>query len=180
MSYSCSDRLKKCRLQAEMTQSELAEKCGYTERTIGNYEQGSRVPDNQTVVEMAKALKVSPLALAEPILDDAAGILHTLIRIMDKYDLSISVSENKVTLDFHNTEDADAMALLEYLRDLTTVTRYRDRSQIEPAEFEKWICKYPDYAELAYGEQLKYSGTIIKDTSCTVLDHQAKHYYKRK
>lgn len=180
MPYSCSDRLRQCRIQAGMTQAELAKRCGYTERTIGNYEQGSRVPDYKTIVEMASALKVSPLALAEPIIDDAAGILHTLFRIANKYNLSLSVEGNDVTISFPPEGDEDATAMKNYLRDWATVLQYLRQTRINSEEYIKWISKYPDYAKLAFGEQVVFTETPVKDTSQTVLEHKATHYYKRK
>ena len=45
------DRLKQKRIEANLTQPELAEKAGVTTRTIQNYELGNRKPANMEVVQ---------------------------------------------------------------------------------------------------------------------------------
>jgi transcriptional regulator with XRE-family HTH domain len=44
------ERLKEKRLEAGLTQAELAEKVSVTTRTIQNYEMGSRKPGNMKVI----------------------------------------------------------------------------------------------------------------------------------
>ena len=51
------ERLKEKRLEAGLTQAELAEKASVTTRTIQNYEMGSRKPGNMKVIgDIASAL----------------------------------------------------------------------------------------------------------------------------
>lgn len=50
------DILKKRRLQAGLTQAELAELAGVTESSISYYESGARVPIVKTADKLAKAL----------------------------------------------------------------------------------------------------------------------------
>ncbi|WP_296628428.1 helix-turn-helix transcriptional regulator [uncultured Negativibacillus sp.] len=51
------DRLKEKRIEAGLTQAELAERVSVTVRTIQNYEMGSRKPGNMKVIgEIAAAL----------------------------------------------------------------------------------------------------------------------------
>ncbi len=45
------DRLREKRMEADLTQPELAEKAGVTTRTIQNYELGNRKPANMEVVQ---------------------------------------------------------------------------------------------------------------------------------
>lgn len=45
------DRLREKRLEAGLTQAELAKKAGVTTRTIQNYELGSRKPSNMEVIQ---------------------------------------------------------------------------------------------------------------------------------
>lgn len=65
------ERLKKLRTDANLTQAELGKKAGMSERTIQNYELGSRMPRNMEAVEkLAAALGTS----AEVLLGNA-GLL---------------------------------------------------------------------------------------------------------
>lgn len=58
------ERLKEKRLEAGLTQAELAEKVSVTARTIQNYEMGSRKPGNMKVVgDIATVLGTMVLAL---------------------------------------------------------------------------------------------------------------------
>ena len=55
------ERLKEKRLEAGLTQAELAEKVSVTARTIQNYEMGSRKPGNMKVVgDLATVLGTPP------------------------------------------------------------------------------------------------------------------------
>lgn len=55
------DRLKEKRLEAGLTQTELAKKAGVSARTVQNYEMGTRKPRNLEVIQqIAEALKTTP------------------------------------------------------------------------------------------------------------------------
>lgn len=65
--------IRNFRIAAEMTQRELADKCGLNESTIRNYELGNRYPDEATLLNIANNLGVSFYALSDP---DVANILR--------------------------------------------------------------------------------------------------------
>ena len=50
------ERLKEKRIEAGLTQAELAEKVSVTARTIQNYEMGTRKPNSKVVADIAAAL----------------------------------------------------------------------------------------------------------------------------
>jgi len=54
-----AQRLVSIRAARELTQTELAEMTGLTQRTISHYETGAGYPPAPTVVDLAKALKVT-------------------------------------------------------------------------------------------------------------------------
>ena len=49
-----SEKLKTLRIEADLTQSELADKLFLTRQAISNYEQGRCYPSIDTLVEMCK------------------------------------------------------------------------------------------------------------------------------
>ena len=54
------ERLKEKRMEAGLTQVQLAEKAGVTARTIQNYELGNRKPSNMEVIQkIADALNTT-------------------------------------------------------------------------------------------------------------------------
>jgi transcriptional regulator with XRE-family HTH domain len=57
--------IRNFRIAAEMTQKELADKCGLNESTIRNYELGNRYPDEATLLNIANNLGVSFYALSD-------------------------------------------------------------------------------------------------------------------
>ena len=55
------ERLREKRKEAGLTQAELAKKISVTDRTIQNYELGTRIPQNMKIVsDLAVALKTTP------------------------------------------------------------------------------------------------------------------------
>ena len=48
--------LKSIRIRKELTQSELASKCGVTQQAVSQYESGYREPDLETLKKLASAL----------------------------------------------------------------------------------------------------------------------------
>ena len=54
-----SDRLKSLRLQADMTQAELAEKLSVTRQAVSNYEQGRSFPSLDVLAEIGRIFDVS-------------------------------------------------------------------------------------------------------------------------
>lgn len=51
--------IRNFRIASDMTQKELADKCGLNESTIRNYELGNRYPDEATLLNIANNLGVS-------------------------------------------------------------------------------------------------------------------------
>lgn len=54
-----SDKIKRSREVVGMTQSELAEQIGVSQRTIASYESGGAIARRSTMEKLARALKVS-------------------------------------------------------------------------------------------------------------------------
>jgi transcriptional regulator with XRE-family HTH domain len=55
-----SERLKRCRLALNLSQSELSEKTGISERTIYSYEQLGKFPRSGNILKLSDALGVTP------------------------------------------------------------------------------------------------------------------------
>ena len=59
MKNNLKNTLKFARIEAGLTQSDLARKLGVSPSTIGMYEQGRRLPDYNTLSEICSILRVS-------------------------------------------------------------------------------------------------------------------------
>ena len=92
--------IRNFRIASDMTQKELADKCGLNESTIRNYELGNRYPDEATLLNIANNLGVSFYALSDP---DAANIfsaLHVLFDIEWAYGLRPTIKDGEVCFKF--------------------------------------------------------------------------------
>lgn len=86
-------RLKKLRLQNDMTQLELARKIGVSKSVISAYETGLRLPSFDTLIAIAKTFKIST-----------------------DYLLGLENTYNKQTLDLSGLTEAEISALLSLVK----------------------------------------------------------------
>lgn len=54
-----SQKLKELRLEAHLSQAELAQKMGVGQNTVSTWELGARQPDYDTLIKLAKYFEVS-------------------------------------------------------------------------------------------------------------------------
>jgi transcriptional regulator with XRE-family HTH domain len=88
------------RIAAEMTQKELADKCGLNESTIRNYELGNRYPNEATLLNIANNLGVSIYALSDPDVANIFSALHVLFDIEWAYGLRPTIKDGEVCFKF--------------------------------------------------------------------------------
>lgn len=142
--------IRNFRIVADMTQKELAEKCGLNESTIRNYELGNRYPDEATLLNIANYLGVSFFALSDPNVANIFSALHVLFDIEWAYGLRPTMKNGEVVLKFEERlpnagprpqEDLDAFKkMVEYW------ARLRDKLEDgEITESEYWFkeIKFP-------------------------------------
>ena len=92
--------IRNFRIAAEMTQRELADKCGLNESTIRNYELGNRYPDETTLLNIANNLGVSFYALSDPDVANIFSVLHVLFDIELAYGLRPTMKDGEVCFKF--------------------------------------------------------------------------------
>ena len=92
--------IRNFRITAEMTQKELADKCGLNESTIRNYELGNRYPDEATLLNIANNLGVSFYALSDPDVANIFSALHVLFDIEWAYGLRPTIKDGEVCFKF--------------------------------------------------------------------------------
>ena len=92
--------IRNFRIAAEMTQRELADKCGLNESTIRNYELGNRYPDEATLLNIANNLGVSFYALSDPDVANIFSALHVLFDIELAYGLRPTIKDGEVCFKF--------------------------------------------------------------------------------
>lgn len=108
------------RTASDMTQKELARRCGVNESTIRNYELGNRYPDDATLMKIADSLNVSYYTLADPSTDNIFGAINALFDIERAYGLRPTIKDGMLILKFddrlpnatpHPQEDIDSFKI---------------------------------------------------------------------
>ena len=92
--------IRNFRIAADMTQKELADKCGLNESTIRNYELGNRYPDAVTLLNIANNLNVSFYALSDPDVANIFSALHVLFDIEWAYGLRPTMKDGELIFKF--------------------------------------------------------------------------------
>ena len=92
--------IRNFRIASDMTQKELADKCGLNESTIRNYELGNRYPDEATLLNIANNLEVSFYTLSDPDVANIFSALHVLFNIEWAYGLRPTMKDGEVCFKF--------------------------------------------------------------------------------
>lgn len=146
------ERIRYYRQKAGLTQKALAESCGLSEAAIRNYELGNRIPDYETIMDIAENLQVSIYTLMDPKLDHFFGVLHALFRLEETYGLHPEVSRGKVRLTFEYSEATQATehlggTLAQIVRLWNRMYHQYQNGTISKEEYQNWKNKYPEFAE---------------------------------
>lgn len=140
-------RIKYYRLQNNLTQKELAEKCGLTESAIRNYELGNRSPSDEHREKIARTLKVSVHAIDEPDISKIFGVIHVLFDIEKLYHFVPTVVDGKVYL--HMPESEDILSPEYVINNMTrlwaAMREKLDAGEIDLETYINWQAKYPEF-----------------------------------
>ena len=93
-------RIKFYRTLAELTQKELGRRCGVSESAIRNYELGNRLPDKETLKNIAYALEINPAVLEEPNPTDLAGTMNILYSLESMWGLHPVLENDTIKFEF--------------------------------------------------------------------------------
>ncbi len=154
--------IRNFRIAADMTQKELAEKCGLNESTIRNYELGNRYPDEATLLNIANHLGVSFFALSDPDVANIFSALHVLFNIEWAYGLRPTIKDSEVVLKFENRLSCTGPRPQEDLDSFKKMVEYwaRLRDKLDDGEITE-----SDY----YKKEIRFpANPIDSDTSYSV------------
>lgn len=98
--YRVGHRIRKIREARNMTLTELARKIDISADMLQKYENGKRKPKTERLKDIAYALKVSSLALTDPILTSYCGVMFALFELEEKHSLSIEKIDGRIYLTF--------------------------------------------------------------------------------
>ena len=140
------------RLLNNMTQKDLAEKCGLNESTIRNYELGNRCPDEETLLKVADALQINYYTLAEPTPENPASALHMLFDLEVIYGLVPEIINGTLCLTFEEPSEqasSDDKAKIQALKSLMgewhlSRNKWKE-NKMDTVDYVKWESKYPEH-----------------------------------
>ncbi len=128
--------IKNFRITSDMTQKELADKCGLNESTIRNYELGNRYPDAATLLNIANNLNVSFYALSDPDVANIFSALHVLFDIEWAYGLRPTMKDGELIFKFEKRLSSTGPRPQEDLDNFQKMVEYwaRLRDRLEDGE----------------------------------------------
>ena len=128
--------IRNFRIASDMTQKELADKCGLNESTIRNYELGNRYPDAATLLNIANNLNVSFYALSDPDVANIFSALHVLFDIEWAYGLRPTMKDGEVVFKFEERLSCTGPRSQEDLDNFRKMVEYwaRLRDKLEDGE----------------------------------------------
>ena len=142
--------IRNFRIASDMTQKELADKCGLNESTIRNYELGNRYPNAATLLNIANNLNVSFYALSDPDVANIFSALHVLFDIEWAYGLRPTMKDGEVVFKFEERLSCTGPRLQEDLDNFRKMVEYwahlRDRledGEITESEYYLKEIKFP-------------------------------------
>lgn len=145
-------RIKYIRKKKGMTQKQLGQLVGLSERTadirMAQYENGTRTPKEDLVKAIAKQLEVSPAALNIPDTDTYAGIIQTLFALEDNFDFRVDLVGTEMHLCFKATDSTFAFNDILY-----TWYEHQDKylkGIITKEEYDNWRYNYPTEDDKPY------------------------------
>ena len=143
------ERIHFFRIMRGLTQRALGMKLGFPEKSsdvrLAQYETGTRTPKSDITAALAKALDVSPKALAVPDIDSYIGLMHTLFTMEDRYGLEIFEHDGEPCLRVNIRKGRDAEQLRQMLTSWQGQSAKLAAGEISKEDYDRWRYNYPDY-----------------------------------
>lgn len=135
------EKIRKFRLEKNLTQKELAIMCRNSESAIRNYELGNRTPNLDQLQVIADALQINVYALADPSIDSYTGAIHTLFAMEETYGLHPITDEDGqvyLTVDYQK-----GGALQDSIEAWSRMYELLMKNNISEQEYREQKAKYP-------------------------------------
>lgn len=135
------EKIRKFRLEKNLTQKELAIMCRNSESAIRNYELGNRTPNMDQLQVIADALQINVYALSDPSIDTYTGAIHTLFAMEEAYGLHPITDEDGqiyLTVDYQK-----GGALQDSIEAWSKIYEKLRKEAVSESEYYDWKSKYP-------------------------------------
>ena len=135
------EKIRKFRLEKNLTQKELAIMCRNSESAIRNYELGNRTPNMDQLQVIADALQINVYALADPSINSYTGAIHTLFAMEEAYGLHPITDEDGqiyLTVDYQK-----GGALQDSIVAWGNMYEKLKKENISVEKYNAWLASYP-------------------------------------
>ncbi|MCC8104391.1 MAG: helix-turn-helix domain-containing protein [Clostridiales bacterium] len=139
-------RIKYFRKRKGMTQRQLAVAAGLPEHNadvrITQYESGRRTAREALQKALAKALGVSPTAIAPPDMGSAGGVMQILFMMEDEYGMNVYADRSRLRLVFDKQQIDGELGgmLVEWI----SMRRRMDNGSLTKEEYNNWRYNVPE------------------------------------
>lgn len=141
---SMGEKIKKYRLEKNLSQKQVALRAGMSEPAIRNYELGNRTPSEKQIEKIASALDVSPFAISNPDLDSYVGIMHAFFYLEEKYGLIPDKIDGELCLKFKDKFSSTSENLEKWYQEYQNMQNASEEcSQDAEAYYNEWKSSYP-------------------------------------
>ncbi|NCD01993.1 MAG: helix-turn-helix domain-containing protein [Clostridia bacterium] len=138
------EKIKKYRLEKNLSQKQVAIRAGMSEPAIRNYELGNRTPSDKQIEKIALALDVSPFALSNPNLDSYVGVMHALFYLEDEYGLVPDEIDGQFCLKFKDRFSTASSNLESWYKEYRNMQEASpDKAEEVHAYYNEWKQSYP-------------------------------------
>ena len=166
--------IKRLRMKNNMSQQELASLLFVSSKTIGNWENGRRMPDILILSNIAKCLNVSPAIFLSDLENDTTpvtiiaiedeplilkGVTHILAESFPMANIT-GFSRASEALDFAKQNRIDVALIDIELRDSSGLTLARNLKSSQPHLNVIFVTGHPEYMKKAWEQHV--SGYLLK------------------
>lgn len=139
-------RIKFFRNLRSLTQKELGQKIGFSERAadvrIAQYESEKRIPKEDLIKSLASILDISPAALNIPDIDTYIGLMHTLFTLEDIYGLKINKIDGELCISLNKRHKCYS-SMFEMLNSWQEKKQKLMDGEITQEQYDQWRYTYP-------------------------------------
>lgn len=164
------NRIKKIRKEKGRTKSWLAETIGISSNMLQKYENGQRKPKIERLKQIAQALGVETIALANPIMTSTVGSMYALFEFEEEFGLSMVEKDGHVYLHFSSDGTSSINEFVEtwYKKKQNislrmNVTNSEEKEKIN-SEYNNWKWTFPKsiYRNPSREEKIKEKEALEK------------------
>ena len=156
-------RIRKYRILQGLSQAQLGERVGLPGDRIQKYEAGTRKPKMELLKQIAAALDIETLALADPVSATPIGVMHALFEMEERFGLELTKTEmGHISIGFYGEAGSDVR---EYLKEWWNVLENRDKrlsvaadakeEEYIQGEYTFWKGNFPDSITKKNAEEMK-------------------------